>query len=485
MRKTLTNRFCRESIFVISASAFWLTLTAVTLAQGIKELPIVEKPRERSSTDRVIIKTVPAQPSKGVLAVVLDPVVNGQVIVKDSTGRVISKLEADKDGQAEIQLARNKIYLVEASFPGFLGATGKSRPLKTSEVMRLRLIPQFAKLVLNGLPPNAQVLIDDQVRATADQAGMATVNDLTSGDHSLIVRHPEYNDYVDSLKGLEAGATVNWRILPVRVAKLTIQGTPGATVLIDGAVQGKIQPDGNVRIDYELNRSAERTISVELVGYQTWSKSELLSPGPRTIEVRLAPIVTSQGVSDPFDSLIYWQNPSSWELVTVGKNKKLKVQGSELGLLKDQVYRDIDEDSSFILWLDDGKGATWAVKADKEGRNYYLFHLAGPKSTTHTPNKFYTYVVINGAAPDVVSAPFPVLTELNQTASYQINIEVSEERIRHWITSNDTGEKMGLGSWTDTSPAKEKFLYGTFGFRSLSGEVFSVDELTLATKKQN
>ena len=44
---------------------------------------------------------------------------------------------------------------------------------------------------------------------------------------------------------------------------------------------------------------------------------------------------------------------------------------------------------------------------------------------------------------------------------------------------------MGLGSWTDTSPTKEKFLYGTFGFRSLSGEVFSVDELTLATKKQN
>ena len=473
------------NISVISACALCLMLTVVTLAQGIKELPIVEKPRERSSAERVIIKTVPAQPSKGVLAVVLDPVVNGQVIVKDSTGRVISKLEADKDGQAEIQLARNKIYLVEANFPGFHGAKGKSRPLKTSEVIRLRLIPQFAKLVLNGLPPNAQVLIDDQPRVTADQTGVATINDLQPGDHSLIVRHPEYNDYADSLKGLEAGATVNWRILPVRVAKLTIQGTPGATVFIDGAMQGKIQPDGTVRIDYELDRAAERTISVELIGHQPWSKSELLSPGPRTIEVRLAPIVTSQGVSDTFDSFIYWQNPSTWQLVTVGKNKKLKVQGSEPGLLKGQVYRDIDEDSSFILWLDDGKGATWVVKADPEGRNYYLFHLAGPKSTTHAPNKFYTYIVRNGADPEDVSVPFPILAELNQTASYQINIEVSGERIRHWITSSDTGEKMGLGSWTDTSPTKEKFLYGTFGFRSLSGEVFSVDELTLATKKQN
>ncbi|MBL8188279.1 MAG: hypothetical protein JNK38_09740, partial [Acidobacteria bacterium] len=438
----------------------------------------VVKPRERSASESVAVRTKAAQASKGVLAVVLDPVINGQIIVKDPvTGKLVEKREAGELGKAEFELRRGKIYQIEVSYPGYLSASGKSKTLRASEILRLKLIPQTARFNLQGLPSGAQIFVDDKLQATVGQNGVAAIAEVSPGKHLLRISHSEYNDFLDNFENLEAGSEINYSRIPLtRVAKLMIQGTPGATVLIDGAVQGKIQPDGTVRINYELDRAAERTISVELIGYQSWSKSELLAPGPRTIEVRLAPILTSQGVSDTFDSFIYWQHPSTWQLVTVGKNKKLKVQGSEPGLLKDQVYRDIDEDSSFILWLDDGKGATWVVKADKEGRNYYLFHLAGPKSTTHAPNKFYTYIVRNGAAPEDVSVPFPILAELNQTASYQINIEVSGERIRHWITSSDTGEKMGLGSWTDTSPTKEKFLYGTFGFRSLSGEVFSVDE---------
>ncbi|MFN0110730.1 MAG: carboxypeptidase-like regulatory domain-containing protein [Blastocatellia bacterium] len=489
MRKMLNDRLSQISVTLLLTIVACLSLASATYAQqpGIKELPIVEKPRERSSTDRVTIKTLPSQPSKGVLAVVLDPVVSGQVIVKDSTGRVVSKLEADKDGQAEFPLARNKVYQIEANYPGFLAALGKSRPLKASEIVRLRLTPQFAKLVLTGLPVGAQVQLNGQQSATADQTGITAVNDLKPGDYSLLIQHPEYNDYVDTLKGLVAGATFNLRILPVRVAKLEIKGPVGATVMIDGAVQGKIQSKGNVRIDYALENAARHTISVELLGYQPWSQAKELKPGPDMIEVRLDPVVTSGGISDQFDSFFNWRNAPSWELVKTGtgSNKRLRVKGPELGLLKDQVYRDIHEDSVFLLWLDDGKGASWVVKSDKEGHNYYLFHLAGPKSTTHEPNKFYTYVVRDGASPEVVSLPFPVLVKLDETSSYEIHIEVSGERVRHWITPSDTGEKMGLGSWTDTGPTKEKFLYGTFGFRSLSGEVFSVDELALATKKQN
>jgi len=171
----------------------------------------VVKPPERSSSESVTIRTK-AAPSRGVLAIVLDPKVSGQVVVKDSTGRVISTLEADKDGQAEIQLARNKVYQVEAAYPGYLGVTGKSRPLKASEVMRLKLVPQFAQLILSGLPASAQVLIDGQAKATTDQAGVATINELNPGDHSIKVLHPEYNDYSNSLKGLEAGTIANWKI---------------------------------------------------------------------------------------------------------------------------------------------------------------------------------------------------------------------------------------------------------------------------------
>ncbi len=477
-----------------------------TPALAQREYTVV-RPRERSSSESVTIRTKAALPSRGVLAIVLDPVVNGQVVVKDSTGRVISTLEADKDGQAEVQLARNKIYQVEATYPGFLSVTGKSRPLKASEVMRLKLVPQFAKLVLSGLPASAQVQIDGQSKVTANQFGVATVNELNPGDHSIKVLHPEYNDYANSLKGLEAGALYNWQISMIRVAKLKIQGPAGATVMIDGAVQGKIQNDGTVRIDYELQQAAEKTISVELLGYKSWSETKKLAPGPYEFEVKLDPIVTSTGVTDGFDSLSQWQAPSTWELVTEGRNKKLRVKGSQLGLLKDKIYRDIHEDSNFTIWLEDGKGASWAVKADKEGRSYYLFHLAGPKSTgKFTPNNFYTFVVTNGAEPVEASTPFPVLTELDQKASYLINIEISGDKIMHWITSNKTGEKEAmtgpqlrkkkgengdektpppdLGVWTNTSVTKDKFLFGTFGFRSLTGEVFSVDDFILEPKKE-
>ncbi len=467
---------------LIFFATFWiLTYSPTVFAQRQYS---VEKPRERSLSESVTIRTKAGLASKGVLAVVLDPVVSGQVIVKDSTGRLIGKLEADKDGQAEILLARNKIYQVEATYPGYIGVSGKSKPLKANEVMRLKFDPQFAQLALSGLPPSAQVLVDGQPKVTVGQDGLAVIGELKPGDHSLLIRHPEYNEYMETLPGLVAGAVFNLRVPLIRVAKVTVKGPAGATVMIDGAVQGKIQNDGTVRFDYELERAAERTISVELLGYQSWSETKKLAPGPIEFEVKLNPIVTSTGVSDGFDSLSQWQAPSTWNLVTEGSNKKLRIKGTELGLLKDKVYRDIQKESNFTLWLEDGKGATWAVKADKDGRSYYLFHLAGPNSTTHTPKKFYTYIVKDGGAPDEVSTPFPVLMELDQKTSYLINIEISGEKILHWITSNETGQQVELGAWTDTTATKEKFLYGRFGFRSLAGEIFSVDDFTVEPKKQ-
>lgn len=447
----------------------------------------IEKPRERSATERVTIRSKPAA-SKGILAVILQPVFPGQtVVVKDSTGKVIGRQEGIEDGQAEFQLQRGKVYQVEASHPGYLSATGKSKALRSTEIIRLRLVPQFVRFNLSGLPSGAQIYIDDKLKAAVDQSGSVSVGEVEPGKHTLRISHPEYNDYRDDLSNeeLEAGVEVNYGRIPLtRVAKLLIQGPPGATVMINGAMQGRIQNNGSVRIDYELEQASERTITVEQLGYQTWSRTETLAPGPRTISVKLDPIVTSAGVSDFFDSLSQWNAPPSWELVTTGRNKKLLVKGSQLGVLKGKTYRDIVGGLNFTVWLDDGKGATWALRIDKEGRNYYLFHLAGPNSTTHTPKRLYTYLVRDGVEPVEVSTPIPVLTDLNQKASYTINIEVAGYTVTQWITSNETGERGDLGIWTDTTPARDRFLYGTFGFRSLAGEIFSVDDLNLEPQKQ-
>lgn len=460
----------------------FLWLTILTHQVFAQRPYTVEKPQSRPVSEKVTIRTRPAQATKGVLAVVLDPIINGQVTVKDAAGRVLAKQDADKDGQVEFQLQRGKSYQVEAESPGYRSTSGKSRPLKSNEVIRLKLVPEFAKLGLKDLPPGSQVFIDNQLRVTADQTGIAVINDLSPGDHSLLVRHPEYNDYTDKLSKLEAGDVADWRISLVRVAKLTVQGPSGAAVFVDGAVQGKIRDDGTVRIDYELSQVIERTISVELLGYQTWTRKEVLTPGPRTITVKLDPVVTSASVTDFFDTLSQWESPSKWELVGDARNKRLRIKGAELGILKDKIYRDIQH-ANFTVWLDDAKGATWALRADKEGRNYYLFHLAGPKSTTHVPKRFYTYLVKDGGTPMEVSTPIPILTDLNQEASFTITLEVLGHRVQHWITSNVTGQKDDLGLWENTEIAKEKFLYGTFGFRSLAGEVFTVDDFTLEPVK--
>ena len=469
----------RRAIFSLSLlSLCFLTAAPETLAQ--REYTVI-KPRARSTNETVTITRKASQPTKGVLQVVLDPVIPGKVVITNAKGRVLEESEAGEDGQATFELRRGQSYIIKASSPGFVSAERKSPILNAATSVRLQLKGQYAKLSLPGLPKGAEILIDGARRATADQSSVFLDN-LEPGQHTLLVRHPEYNDYQVNLSGLGAG--IEYQFYPlsailVKVAKLTILGPPGARILIDGAVQGIIKPDGVVRIDYELEKASEFTISAELLGYHTWSKVETLSPGPRAITVKLDPVETSTGFTDFFNNLSLWNAPPSWKIVIDphNKNKKLEVKGEQLGVISGKTYRDFGV--SFKLWLNDARGATWAVRVDKEGRNYYLFHLAGPNSTTRDPSRFYSFLVRDGGAPEEVSTPIPVLVDLNQKNSYTIEILVEGHEIRQWITDDRLGDKTDLGIWTDTTPTKEKFLYGSFGFRALSDEVFMVDDLTI------
>lgn len=463
--------------FLACAACFLLPWAAATaLAQ--REYTVV-KPRERSATERVKIVPRAAQPTKGTLAVVLNPVINGLVEIKDASGRVLISQETGEAGEIQVPLQRGRIYQVEASSPGYLRATAKNkRALGASEVIRLTLVPQFVSVRLRNLPAGAQIFIDEKLRTTIGANGEARIANLEPGSHGLAIRHPEHNDYLDRLENLQAGEEVSYgRITLTRVAKLTIEGPPSATVLIDGAVQGKIRGDGTVQINYELDRASERTISVELLGYQTWTQKITLAPGPRTIPVKLDPVITSAGVTDFFENLALWSKPASWKIVTDGRNKKLEVRGAQAGIIDNKTWRDFQV--NFTIWFNDSKGATWVVRADKEGRNYYLFHLAGAASTAYTPKRFYTWLVKDGGAPIEVSTPIPVIPDLNPKGSYTINVTVQGNTIKHTITSNETGVTEDLGIWTDTSTDKDRFLYGSFGFRCLADEIFTVDDLSL------
>lgn len=466
------QRFGLSVWFLFIASSF-------SLAQQprLKELPVIEKPRERG-TERIYVRTRPVQSTKGVLAVAVNPYLNAEVIVKDASGVERARGKADKEtGQIEFQLPRKKSYQVEVTFPGYLSEKRQKKLSDTTAVVQVNLIPQFAAIRLRDLPPNAQVLLDGQARAVSDQSGNVALNNIPPGDHQLLVKHAEYNDYHDKFEKLEAGAIATLAIRMAKVAKLTIQSLPNATVYVDGAVQGRINADGQVNLDYELPQAGEHVVSVELIGFQTWTQKLLFTPGPRVVAASLTPIVTSAGMSDSFDSLSLWAHPTTWKLAKDGANSRLQVGSDALGLLKDKLYRNFEV--HFTVWLTDGKGASWAVRADIEGKRYYLFHLTGAAPAEGlTPRRFYTYLMQDGVLLEV-NSPVTVLTKMNNKDNYTIHLTVKENVITHDMTSNVDGEQNDLGIYTDTTATKERSLYGTFGFRSFKGESFHVDDFNL------
>ncbi len=463
-----------------------LQLVCATSVMAQRDYTVV-KPRERAATEKITVTRKATQANKGILAVVLEPVIAGKVVITDTKGNTLQAEADNKRGIAEFELRRNQSYSIKASSPGYLNAESKFRLIKSSDTLRLKLIAQFARIELPGTPAGAEVFIDGQARAKADQSGRVVIDNLEPGNHTLLVRHTEYNDYETPLKDLEAGTGYPFFALTTlltKVAKLTINSLPNATVLIDGDVRGRINADGQVQINYQLTQAAEHSIAIELPGYQTWTRKELLTPGPRTLSAKLDPIVTSAGVTDGFASLAQWSYPATWKIVSQkGKeldNSKLQVSGPGIGVLKEKTYRDFTV--TFTVWLSDEKGASWIVRTDPTGPNYYLFHLSGLKAGELTPRRLYTYRVKDGQTNEV-ETPTPITLDFKEKESYYITVSVHGNKIEHTIQAISTAEESGA-SYTDTFTDKDLFLYGSFGFTSFKGEVFLVDDLLLAPEKE-
>ena len=163
---------------------------------GVKELPI-EKPKERNTTEQVKVKTQPKQqaPTMGVLVVLLNPIVPGKVVVKNKAGKVLKELDADREGQAEFLLRRNEQYEVEATSPGYSSGVATSKTLTGQTIVRVQLNAQSRVLRLASMPPGAEVVIDKKAVVSEMVGGIATVAGVTPTKHSILVRHPEYNDF--------------------------------------------------------------------------------------------------------------------------------------------------------------------------------------------------------------------------------------------------------------------------------------------------
>jgi hypothetical protein len=87
--------------------------------------------------------------------------------------------------------------------------------------------------------------------------------------------------------------------------------------------------------------------------------------------------------------------------------------------------------------------------------------------------------VKDGKEPVEVNAPTALVVDLKPNISFLIHVVARGYSIEHSITSNETGEKMALGLYTDSSPTKDRFSWGRFGFRAVGTEVFVVDDFTI------
>ena len=476
------GKFAR-SFWLSRVTALGVTLLfgfgAIGLSQsGVKELP-VEKPRERGSNEGPKLKPPTRHaPQDGTVFVLLSPIVQGSVVVKNSAGKVVKQEDTDREGQAAFSLPRGQTYQVEASSPGFSSGTAVVKPAAAPAIVRVQLSAQSRVLKLQDLPAGAQVFLDNKPVVVTNIGGIAAISDVSPRKHTLSVRHPEFNEYkveIDLTK-LGIGESSTLYVTLAKVARLTIHSVAGADVMIDGVMQGRIPASGTMTIEYPISQPAEHAISAEKPGYITKSIREQLSAGAKAINLDLEPFANPEGASDGFDNLNQWLKAPGWNILNEPSNRKLQIGGTKLGLLKDKVYKDFQ--AVFTLWIPDG-GATWAMRADEAGQNYYLFHLSGPRSTTHIPNRFYTYVVRNGKEPVEVNTPTPLVVDLKPNVSFLIHIVARGYSIEHSITSNETGEKVTLGRYTDSSPTKDKFLYGLFGFRSFGTETFVVDDFTI------
>jgi hypothetical protein len=245
----------------------------------------IEKPKERSVSRDGTSSTTSRQPNaRGLLVVLVEPILPGSITVRASMVVELGRADADQEnGQVEFSLPRGKSYLIEVSHPGYGTEKVSSRQLTGQTITRVRgstPIGVSQTQVICRWERRSWLMA--RVRTVVDASGTALVTEITPGGHRLTISHPEYNDFEDSFEVRAAGEEVRYPRIPLtRVARLELNGPPGVLVMIDGALQGKINESGKLRINYEIEQIVERSITAELVGFQPWSRRMMLNPGPR------------------------------------------------------------------------------------------------------------------------------------------------------------------------------------------------------------
>jgi hypothetical protein len=339
---------------------------------------------------------------------------------------------------------------------------------------KLNLISKYGEIKLGGIVEGAQIFIDDvDVTASAKREGEeVTLSRVPRGLRKFKFTHPDYITREEEIEIKPSELVADATGLVLATADLTLSSTFGAEVYIDAESKGKIPASGKIVVNGI--KPGAREIKVVKDGYEEKKVTQKLVIGAQDLAIKLVPIPNTGEFFEPFNNgLTLWNAPAEWK---VDEKAKLHVQGaSKLGYPKKGIFRDLD--GQFTLKMLNGKGVAWALRVTGEGKNYYLFHLSGPKAKT--PNVMRTYVCQDGNL-DLTKFAQSIKVNtvtLNPDFFYSIRISARGNKIETFIRPNqgpEAGTEIPLDVFIDES---NTFTYGNIAFTTVDGEEAMVDDV--------
>jgi hypothetical protein len=458
------------------ASTTFGILLALEVCSAAQVRPTVMDPGEASVTrakeSRVDRSQVgPAKASKPTLSVLI-------VLTEPKTATIsIDNKPAgtSKNGKFTKELPTRKQYKIKVSAgPDYLDfeevVSLKPRepaileaPL-TLSYGTIRIFParDGVKILDNGQP-----VANDKLSVDSEQI---VIGHVSPGDHKITYDLPGYVLYERAFS-VTPGSAYTWNFVPERaVTELTVFTDSKVSVYFDGRQVGITPADGKLKYIAELG---PHQVKLSREDYEEYSTTiDFKYRRPETIDKRLVPLPTSAEFSDDFDV----PNPDRWTMPASGmsfKSRRLELETAKaVGFPTNIRYRDFE--MNFHLQLTNAGGAAWAVRV-KDASNYYLFYLSGPDGLF--PNRFITYIVRNNEFdPRKPARSDNVIARLVAGGQYDIHIKATGSRIEHTITPAETGKAENLGFFDDPDST---FRLGGLGFRTISIEKFSVDELVV------
>lgn len=154
-------------------------------------------------------------------------------------------------GEHRLQVEAERYLPLEQT----LQVTGRN----IAQSLSLALAPAWAEVTVDSAPPGATILVDGEA-----QGATPAVVEILRGERQLILQHPGYADWQQTLE-VEAGAAMDLGRLTLQPAAgiLALRSAPaGANVTLDGEFQGQTP------LELELDPDREHRLAVFKPGYR-------------------------------------------------------------------------------------------------------------------------------------------------------------------------------------------------------------------------